>query len=610
MASRTNDSLASFFGGLGDPTRDKLAASFYFQRFFNSQQLLDTYNGSWLAKKIINIPAGDMTRAWRDWKADAKQIETIDNEEKRLGYQAKVKRAMVKARLFGGAGIFIGTGDPDLSLPLDPNRIKRNGIRYLTVLSSNELRIAEVEWDGTSPNYGLPKYYTMGTSVLGGSLINIHPSRVIRFVGDENPEPRQFGMPMADAYGWGMPVLQSVYDAMSQTDSAFANIASLLFEANVDVFGLPNLIEQVSNEEYRKLLTDRFLLAATNKAINRSLVRDSAETYERKQVQFASVPELMDKFMLYISGAADIPAVRLFGMSPAGMSATGESDLRNYYDRISSDQATELTPRLKDADDMIIRSALGDRPAEITYQWAPLWQQSEKERAEIGKFDAETVEIIQRTGLIPSEALAEALVNQLTEHSVYPGLDQMVDDLPPIDFDQLDNPEPVEGLPSSPATRQPTQDATPKSLYISRRVMNSKSITAWARKQGFPSTLFENDLHVTIAYSRQPVDWMKVGESWSSEIKVSAGGPRMIEQLDGGAIVLLFACRELQWRHQDVLNAGGTFEHDEYQPHITISYQGDPIDLTKIDPYDGEIVLGPEIFREVNPGWKSTVKEK
>lgn len=600
---KTVDSLASLLGGLGDPARDKLAGVFYFNRYLAPNDLLEIYRGSWLARKIVNIPAVDAVRAWRNWQADKKQIEILEAEENRLNYRQRIHQARIKARLFGGGAVYIGTGETNLLAPLDPERIAKGGVKYLTAMSSNELQVGEIDYDVTSENYGKAKFFQAGSMIPGRPIVQIHPSRVIAFYGIENPEPK-FGLPGVGAYGWGDSIIQSVFDAITHADSAVANIASLLFEANVDVYGLPDLIGQLADPAYEALVNKRFALAASNKAINRMIVKDAAETYERKTISFSGLDALIDKFMQFVAGAADIPATRLFGMSPAGMSSTGESDLRNYYDMVNSGQSLEMTPAMNKGDESIIRSALGSRPAEIYYEWAPLWQMTAKERADIGKLDADTLVAIQSTALIPSEALAKVAVTQLTEHGVYPGLDQAVDELPPVDFESLDNPEPT----PAPGP-MPTTDASPRSLYIFRPVMNAAAIIKWARAQGFPTTIEQSALHVTIAYSKTPIDWMTVGEPWSSEIKIAAGGPRLVEQFAGGAIVLLFACSELSWRHQQVLDAGGSSDFPDYQPHITISWKGDSVDLSAIEPYQGEIILGPETFQQIDENWRAKVNE-
>jgi uncharacterized protein len=598
---RAVDSLAAMIGSLGDPGRDKLASAYYFSRFLAPNDLLEIYRGSWLARKIVNIPAFDAVRAWRDYKAEQDQIEAIEAEEKRLGLVQKVLAARVKARLFGGGGVYIGTGQSreQLEQPLDPGSITKGGIKYLTALTSNELRVGEIDFDPISPYYGKAKYYQVGGSFTA-NMVTIHPSRVVAFYGVENVEPR-FGLPGVAAYGWGDSILQTVFDAISHADSAVANIASLIFEANVDVFGVPDLLAQVADPEYQVQFKERMMLAAMNKSINRSLIMDAAETFNRKTISFSGLDSLIDKFMLFVSGAADMPATRLFGQSPAGMSSTGESDMRNYYDAINAGQKIEMQPALDVLDECLYRSAMGSRNPSIFYSWAPLWQLTAKEQAEIGKSNADTAATLANLNIMPSEALAGAVVNQLTESGFYPGLDQAVAALPPVDFESLDNPEP-EPVPGAVPTR--TTDATPRSLYIYRKVKNSTAIRNWAKGQGIPEPMGSSDLHVTIAYSREPIDWMKLSESWSDEIKIAAGGPRVVEQFDGGAIVLSFACRELHWRHREVIEAGGSTGHPEYQPHITVSWYGDTFDVGKVEAYQGEIVLGPEIFQEIDDSWR------
>ena len=86
----------------------------------SEQELSNAYRGAWLPRKIIDIPPLDATRRWRGWQASKEQIEKLEAEEKRLDVRRKVKQAMTRARLFGGAAIYIGTGDRDTSLPLDP----------------------------------------------------------------------------------------------------------------------------------------------------------------------------------------------------------------------------------------------------------------------------------------------------------------------------------------------------------------------------------------------------------------------------------------------------------------------------------------------------------
>lgn len=167
----------------------------------------------------------------------------------------------------------------------------------------------------------------------------------------------------------------------------------------------------------------------------------------------------------------------------------------------------------------------------------------------------------------------------------------------------------------SPAGTQPQDQAdlgqqgikssAPRTLYVSRRLKNAEEVLRWARSQGFKSLLPADSLHVTIAYSKTKIDWMLVGEGWpfdDTEMVVGAGGPRVVEAMsNAGPIALLFASSKLSHRHHEIVEAGASWDHPDYQPHITLSYGDDALDLTKIEPYRGELVFGPEIFAEIDP---------
>jgi hypothetical protein len=339
---------------------------------------------------------------------------------------------------------------------------------------------------------------------------------------------------------------------------------------------------------------------------NRALILDADEKYERKTISFATLPDVMQQFIQQFCGAADIPMTRFLGTAPSGLGSNGDHSMANYHDRIASTQSLEITPALYRLDECLIRSALGSRPPEIFYTWAPLEQMSEKEQAEIGKMNAETAEILDRTGLFTKPELRTVVGNQFIENGFYPGLDQaMAETGDNFDLGEDDDNQDDQQRPP----RQAANDAAPRTLYVSRKVVNAADIIAWAKEQGFKTTLPADDLHVTIAYSRDPVDWMNVGESWAGELKVAAGGPRLVERF-GDARVLLFKAAELDWRHENIKAAGASWDHPEYQSHITISYDPGSPDLQNVDPYQGEIILGPELFAEVKEDWSDNLKEE
>lgn len=637
IARFLGDSLTNLVSRMGTD-RDKASSSFYGVPLLDDSQLLNAYRGAWLPRKIVDIPAFDSVRAWREWQAEGDQIEKIEAEEKRLNVRGKVLEARIKARLWGGAAIHIGTGDTNLAEPLKLDRVGLAGIRHLTVLSRRQLAAGEIERDVESEFYGRPKAYTLtsGDKVQ----VEIHPSRLVIFSGNPQPDIELVG---ATESAWGDSVLLAVMDAIKQADGTSANIASLVFEAKIDIVRVPNFMANLGDAAYRTKLLERYTLAATAKGINGTLLLDKEEEYETKTTSFATLPDVLDRFLQIVSGAADIPATRLLGQSPAGMNATGESDLRNYYDRLTAMQELEMTPAMARLDEALIRSALGSRPPDVYYDWAPLWALSDKEKADIFKTKADAARVIAGTGgaspsLMPIEALSDSLVNALVQDGSLPGLEAAIEEYGKLS-EQEESEEELQaaamaqqqaskerdpqqnasdavarwsrGLPPRSQDeveaiyayyRGQTIDAAPRTLYVRRDVVNRGDIERWAKEQGFTDIV--PDLHVTIAYSRAPVDWFDVGVSWADKVEIAAGGPRQMERLgsDGSFIVLLIPnVGELRWRHEEIIERGGSWDWPEYQPHISIQVGGD-VDLAKVEPYRGRVVLGPEIFEEVREG--------
>jgi len=133
-------------------------------------------------------------------------------------------------------------------------------------------------------------------------------------------------------------------------------------------------------------------------------------------------------------------------------------------------------------------------------------------------------------------------------------------------------------------------DETP--LYVSRKLKNVAAIAAYARKHGITA---DDDLHVTVLYSRKPVDPFKMGASWNETLTIAEGGPRKIEKL-GDKVVLRFHSDDIQWRHDQMIREGASHDYPEFRPHLSLG-DAEGVDIEAIDePYQGELIFGPELF--------------
>lgn len=600
------DRLSNLVSQMGT-ARDKNTSTRYCVVEMDQQQALAAYRSDWIARKVVDIPAFDMIREGRNWQADANDIEKLEAEEARLQLWPKLAKALKLARLYGGSAIILGMGDTNPSLPLDVERVGADDLNFIHVASMYEISAGETNRDAASPQWGEPVRYTMPNA--GGPGLNLHPSRVIPFIGCEVPD-------LTFSRGWGDSVLMAIDEAVKNAGLAATSIAQLLNEAKVDVFKIPDLMQNVADPAWREKMIQRLELAQQGKSITNALAMDANEDYTQKSVNFAQLPEILRLYLQVAAGAADIPATRLLGQSPDGLNATGEGDLRNYYDRLAAEQEVYLRPRLERIDEVLIRSALGNRPAEVHFAFAPLWQISEKEKADIFKTKADGARAIAGNGgtslpLMPIEALSDALVNSFVEDGSLPGLEAAMDEYGRLS--EQDDDDEGDDLPT--ALPVAANDAAPRTLYVQRKLLNAADLIAWAKAQGFETTTPADDMHVTVAFSRVAVDWMKAGESWSSErdgkLIVQPGGARLVEKLgDKGAVVLLFNSSDLSWRHEAIRrDAGASWDYPEYQPHVTITYAGSEVDLDKVEPYRGKLIFGPEIFQELDEDWSSRLQE-
>ncbi|MBN8951439.1 MULTISPECIES: phage portal protein [unclassified Rhizobium] len=422
--SMVRDGLVSLASRMGTD-RDKAASVFYTQPILTDEQIIAAYRGSWLPRKIVDIPALDSCRKWRNWQAASDQIGLIDAEERRLNLRGKVLEASTKARLFGGAALFIGAEDTDPASPLEADRIGKGGIKHLTVLTRRQLVAGDVDSDPTSEWYGKPKFYTL--TGANGMQVTIHPSQLVIFKGAMTPN-EEFGGP--GNHAWGESVLAATFDAIKNADSTAANIASLVFEAKIDIIKVPQFSANIGNQAYEDAVLRRYALANTIKGVNGTLILDAEEEYDSKSAPLSGLTDILMAFLQIVAGAADIPVTRLLGQSPAGMNATGTADMKNYHDRIQAIQELDYTPAMSRLDECLIRSATGARDPAIYATWAPLEQMSEAERADIFKTKAEAARALFGSAsgeeIIPRQALSEALLNAFVEDGSLPGLEAAV----------------------------------------------------------------------------------------------------------------------------------------------------------------------------------------
>lgn len=156
-----------------------------------------------------------------------------------------------------------------------------------------------------------------------------------------------------------------------------------------------------------------------------------------------------------------------------------------------------------------------------------------------------------------------------------------------------------------------------KPVYGYRPVMNAEEICDWFKSQGASSSLEPDDMHATVVYSKRPfsarVSMLAEDDMfWDDEYEnfVLEGGKRSVEPLgDKGAVVLKIESEELAREWKFYRDRGASWDYPEYQPHVTLTYKGQDLDLESMEPYMGPIVFGGTRFEQIKERWDGNPPE-
>ena len=230
-------------------------------------------------------------------------------------------------------------------------------------------------------------------------MTQIHETRVIRFDGApaDNLKRRQLA-------GWTPSVLQRPYAVLRDFAASFQAAANLLVDASQGVFKMKGVIDAIASGEVQNLQT-RMQLTDMMRSSARALILDveEGEEFSRVPTALGGIPDMLDRFMMRVAAAGDTPVSILFGRSAAGMNATGDLDVRMFYDTIASDQENILEPALRRLYAML-QNVIGQKGKDFKIVFRPLWQPTDLEQAALELSVAQKDKIyLDAAAILPEE---------------------------------------------------------------------------------------------------------------------------------------------------------------------------------------------------------------
>lgn len=395
----TRDSFVNFAAKVGIGADNQHSQSTYsFNPISRNRLRVEwCYRGSWLAGVIVDAIAEDMTREWIEViNSDGPdKLEELDQYRMHLDVQNQLCDTIKWARLYGGACAFILIDGHDNTTPLEMDTDKEVKIEQdqFKGLYAMDRWMIQPHLDRLvkklGPDLGKPEMYTLlPDSGTGLQKQDVHYTRLLRMEGLKLP----YWQRITENY-WGQSVLERLWDRMVSFDSTTLGAAQLVYKAHLRTYSVEGLREMVATqpEMLEALITQINFIRRFQTSEGFTMI-DKADEMETSTYAFSGLSDIIMQFGMQLSGASQIPLVRLFGQSPAGLSATGESDIRNYYDGIKNKQISELYTGMWKLYRLLYKSKFGsDMPAGTKVKFKPLWQLSEPEKATVGLARTQTV---------------------------------------------------------------------------------------------------------------------------------------------------------------------------------------------------------------------------
>jgi phage-related protein (TIGR01555 family) len=182
--------------------------------------------------------------------------------------------------------------------------------------------------------------------------------------------------------GWGDSVLVKLYDLIRDYDTSWAGVSAVMQDYAQTIFKLKGLADAIASGRENYVAERMRLIDMSRSTVKAVLLDQEGEDFSRVVTPVSGVSDLMAAFADRIAAAAGIPAVVLFGQSPAGLAATGASDIRFFYDSIRSGQRRDCTPVLSKIVKLLLLTS-GGEPENWGIKYRSLWQPTDSEKAEV-----------------------------------------------------------------------------------------------------------------------------------------------------------------------------------------------------------------------------------
>lgn len=386
------------------------------------EECSNLYIGSDVAKNVINIPLDDIWRSGVILKTDdAQQTNEISKYFEDLGAWKALKEFEIAAQVYGGAILWPGiSGGGRLENRLAPDAVIKS-IDFFEIFNRFEVNPLPSGITRRPEAYDILAGMDLANAPPGttSAVHGLHESRVIRRV----PITVSRRIALNRYMGWGPSFYVALWQAIRGYTAAWDSTEDLLRSFAQAYFKMKGLAELASTNGIDEINArlDAMLIAQSTMGL--MLLDSESEEYGRQSTPMTGLPDLHDKYQARLSHAARIPQTLLFGQAPSGLDATGESDIRLYYDRISALRNQEIAPTVKALAQFCLRAQNSPTKGvvpDFKVVFPPLWEATALEKAQTRKTNTEADYIYINAGVFTASEVRATRVEEATNTEIIP----------------------------------------------------------------------------------------------------------------------------------------------------------------------------------------------
>ncbi len=390
-------------------SRDRRTLTRYGVDIVTDLEALQLWRSEFIAERIIEwLPNEAFSPGWALNTDDKDAATAVMKLAADLGVDAAMVLAAEYERALGGGAIFpvLDGALGDLSKKLDEGAIAE--VKALHVLEPRELQPMDYYTQLSDPKFGKPMTYRFQPlmSGRGGYLQQqtVHESRLVIFPGKRVTKQTQPGQ----REGWGDSRLSLVRTILADFGLGWGSAATLIHRFGQRVFKIKGLADVSAQEsvDVKMASVDRYLSTIG------ALTIDSEDDFVQMTTSIAGIADVLIQLMNLMAAAADMTVTELFGVSPAGMNATGEHDSRSGQSRVNRVRNADYKPRLSQLLRLIMLSSAGPMGGTLPDTWTvdfkALWTPSEQEIATTRKTDADRAVALVGAGIVSPDDVASS----------------------------------------------------------------------------------------------------------------------------------------------------------------------------------------------------------